>query len=164
MARGSKKSGVESTKGRQKIANCEKERQRGNEEAGWREGEKEVKKRKRSARTPGWRTTKDIFTVFTLLSPVITICAPSDAAHSFCDRCARGCCISLHRESNRFVRFCLISVYRGSTRVRELRAKQLLAGRSREDVSRVLNIINKSLARERSFIRKTARRGINCDL
>jgi len=30
---------------------------------------------------------------------VITICALSDAAHSFSGRCARGCCISLHRES-----------------------------------------------------------------
>jgi len=46
---------------------------------------------------------------------VITICALSDAAHSFSGRCARGCCISLHRESNRFVRFSLISAYHGCT-------------------------------------------------
>lgn len=119
---GAKSPGIESTKGRQKIANCEKERQKGSEEAGWREGEREVKKKERDRRAhQGARTTKDIFTVFTLLSPVITICAPSDAAHSFCGRCARGCCISLHRESNRFVRFCLISVYRGSTRERVTR-------------------------------------------
>lgn len=45
---------------------------------------------------------------------VITICALSDAAHSFSGRCARGCCISLHRESNRFVRFSLISAYHGN--------------------------------------------------
>lgn len=37
------------------------------------------------------------------------LCALSDAAHSLAAADVRGCCIALHRESNRFVRFCLIS-------------------------------------------------------
>lgn len=44
------------------------------------------------------------------------LCALRCSAFVARRRCARGCCISLHRESNRFVRFYLISVYRGSTR------------------------------------------------
>lgn len=100
--------------GRQKIANSEKGRQKGGgEEAGGRGGE--VEKKEIGAHQGGVEYEGYIHGVHPFV-PLITICAPSDAAHSSCGRCARGCCISLHRESNRFVRFYLISVYRGSTR------------------------------------------------
>lgn len=65
----------------------------------------------------------------------------SAAHYSFCGRCARELLhLAASRKSNRFVRFCLISVYRGSTYKRELRAKQLLVGWSREDVLAVYQI------------------------
>lgn len=102
----SKKSVGESTKGRQKIANCEKGRWKGEEGTRW--GKNETG-RIGVAYCEGYIHAVRSFVL------VITICALSDAAHSFSGRCARGCCISLHRESNRFVRFSLISAYHGST-------------------------------------------------
>lgn len=97
-----------------RIANSEKGRRKGGgEEAGGRGGK--VEKKEIGAHRGG--VVRRIYSRCSPFCPLNHhLCALRCSAFVVAADVARGCCISLHRESNRFVRFYLISVYRESTR------------------------------------------------